>query len=351
MTSFVSALLASHGEFRRAKGGLAAGKRVAASLRVLAFPGLMRRMSDEGYVQNVGRKRGADGLPWDPFHFISHPGYLVRGYSLAQRFRAALHHYRYEAATFDDAMLRTLYSPQGFTVWSAEVDGHRFAMRIGLAGEETLEGDLYLRLFTDGQQVGSMNFVWADAAMFGGPSRPTIFITRCQTHTWPELQVFRSCFKQNSPPYFGLAALAAIGQALGMTELYAVHGLAQMHFEPKYESSFRNSYDEFWEKFNAERVRPEAFRLPLPLALRDLSELKSKHRSRAEGRRRAWGEVGEAAAATVARHLRAGASQAAAPAPADSAAPPNSQPEALCAAAVLAEGLEWLPAPLLQSMV
>ncbi len=351
MTSFVSALLATHGEFRRAKGASAAGKRVIASLRVLAFPGLMRRMSDEGYLQRVERKRGADGQPWDPFHFISHPGYLVRGYTLEQRFRVALHHYRFEAATFDEAMIKTLYSPQGFTLWSAEVDGHRFEMRMGLAGEETLEGDLYLRLFTDGQQVGSMNFVWADAAMFGGESRPTIFITRCQTHTWPELQIFRACFKQNSPPYFGLAALAGIGQVLGMTDLYAVHSLAQMHYEPKYESSFRNSYDEFWEKFSAERVRPEAFRMPLPLALRDLSELKSKHRSRAEGRRRAWGEVGEAAAAATARHLNGAPRPAAAPERADTPAALDPQAKALCVAALLAEGLEFAPAPLLLSLV
>jgi uncharacterized protein VirK/YbjX len=346
MTSFVSALLATHGEFRRAKGASAAAKRVIASLRVLAFPGLLRRMAEEGYLKRVERKRGADGLPWDPFHFISHPGYLVRGYSLAQRFRAALHHYRFEGTTFDEAMLQTLYSPPGFTLWSADIDGHHFAMRMGLAGEETLEGDLFLRLFTDGQQIGSMNFVWADAAMFGRPSAPTIFITRCQTHTWPELQVFRACFKQNSPPYFGLAALAGIGKLLGMTDLYAVHGLVQMHYEPKYESNFRNSYDEFWEKFSAERVQPEAFRMPLPLALRDLSELKSKHRSRAEGRRRAWGAVGEAAAAAMARHLRGAAPAPAAPERGD-VSTLDPQAKAMGAAALLAEGLEHLPSPLL----
>jgi uncharacterized protein VirK/YbjX len=315
MTTFVQAFAAMLGEFSRSKGPRAALFRALGSARALAYPGLMRQMSAQGYLRLVGRKRGADSEPWDPFHFISHPGYLARGYTLPQRFRAALHHYAFEASTFDEAMLKTLYSPQGFTLWTAEVDGHRFEMRMGPAGEESLEGDLYLRLFADGQQVGSMNFVWADAAMFGRQSRPTIFITRCQTHTWPELQVFRACFKQNSPPYFGLAALAAIGQALGMSELYAVHGPAQMHYEPMFESSFRNSYDEFWEKFSAERVSPEAFRLPLPLALRDLSELKSKHRSRAESRRRAWGEVGEAAGAAVSRHLHGAAHPAPAPSP------------------------------------
>jgi purine nucleoside phosphorylase len=38
MTSFVSALLAMHGEFRRTKGASAAAKRLIASLRALGFP-------------------------------------------------------------------------------------------------------------------------------------------------------------------------------------------------------------------------------------------------------------------------------------------------------------------------
>jgi uncharacterized protein VirK/YbjX len=292
MTTFVRALLAMHGEFRRAKGPSAAGKRVIASLRVLAFPGLMRRMSAEGYLRLVERKRGADGEPWDPFHFISHPGYLVLGFSLSQRFEAALYHYRQEAATFNEALLDQVYSLHGFELWSAEVDGHRFSIRLGLAGEEFLEGDLCVRLYADGRPVGTMNFIWADGAMFGGKSGPTIFITRCQTHTWPELAVFRACFKQNSPPYFCLATLAGLGKVCGLSELYAVQHQVQMSYLPQYASSFRNSYDEFWEKFSATPATPQAFRLALPLALRDLSELKSKHRSRAEGRRRSWGEVG-----------------------------------------------------------
>jgi uncharacterized protein VirK/YbjX len=177
-------------------------------------------------------------------------------------------------------------------------------MHLGLAGEDSLEGDLCVRLRADGRCIGSMNFVWSDRAMFGGDGGPTIFITRNQTHIHPELAVFRSCFKQNSPPYFCLAALSGIGLACGLTDLHAVHHAAQMSFEPKKESTFRNSYDEFWEKFNAQRVTPQAYRLALPLELRDLSELKSKHRSRAEARRRSWGAVGRSAGEAVARHLR-----------------------------------------------
>jgi len=351
MTTFVSALLAMHGEFRRAKGRSAALKRALASLRVLAFPQLMREMSAQGFLRLVERRRGHEGQPWDPFHFVSHPGYLVQGYSLEQRFKAALYHYRQEAATFDEALLGRIYSPEGFVLWSAEVDSHHFAMRLGLAGEGSLEGDLCVRLIVDGRSIGSMNFVWADEAMFGGPQgRPTLFITRCQTHVFEELAIFRSCFKQNSPPYFCLAALAGLGLSCGVSALYAVEHRAQMSYEPKYASSFRNSYDEFWEKFNARLVTPEAYRLALPLELRDLSELKSKHRSRAEGRRRSWGEVGQAAAASLARHLRGGGRP---PPPSQAPAPDSEQPgsqseqaKALVVAVLLADGAQTLYGPI-----
>jgi uncharacterized protein VirK/YbjX len=344
MTSFVRALLAMHGEFLRAKGPAAALKRAAGSLRALAFPALMRRMSAANYLCLTERKRGADGEPWDPFHFISHPGYLVQGFSLSQRFEAALFHYTQEAAMFNDGLLDKIYSRAGFELWAAQVDGHQFSMRLGLPGEEFLEGDLCLRLYADQRPIGTMNFVWADAAMFGGRSGPTIFITRCQTHTWPELAIFRACFKQNSPPYFCLAALAGFGQVCGLSELYAVQHQAQMSYEPKYASSFRNSYDEFWEKFNATPATPLAYRLALPLELRDLSELKSKHRSRAEGRRRSWGEVGQSAGAALAPHLRSGERAAR---QRSGAAALNLQVNLVCLAALAAEGLACLPSSLL----
>ena len=117
-----------------------------------------------------------------------------------------------------------------------------------------------------------------------------------------------------------------------------------MSYVPKYESSFRNSYDEFWEKFNADTpATPQAFRLPLPLALRDLSELKSKHRSRAEGRRRSWGQVGQSAAAAITPHLQSAALQVS---PVAQPVTSGVQANAIYAGALLAKGMESLGSPL-----
>ncbi len=296
--------MAMCGEFRRKEGSLAALKRTVGSLRALAFPQLLRKMSAQGYLQQVERKRANPALAWDPFHFISHPQYLIRGYSFSQRFEAALYHFDQEAAAFDDTLLNRLYSGQGFVLWEDNVDGHQFHIHLCQAREEVLEGDLCLQLIADGGCILTMHFVWSDGATFGQEPGPTIFITRNQTRTLRELAVFRECFKQNSPPYFCLAALSGLGLACGLKNLYGVQCEAQMSYVPTYASSFRNSYDEFWEKFNGQRVVPHAYRMPLPLQVRDLSELKSKRRGRAEMRRRAWGEVSQSAAAAIAKHLR-----------------------------------------------
>jgi hypothetical protein len=296
------------GDFYRTQGPVVALKRVGASLRALRHRRLLDQMADQGYLAHAQLRRGQEpGLPWDPLHFISHTDYLVKSLSLERRFEAALAHQRIEAALLAPALIQKMYSAEGVRLWEAEVEGHRFSLEIGLPGLELLEGDLRMRLIADGRGIGTVNFVWADAAMFGARSRPTIFITRNQTHMWPELDMFRTHFKQNSPPYFGIAALSGIALACGMNELYAVQHQHQVTFDGTYATSYFRSYDEFWEKFSAERATPFAFRLEVPLKLRDLSELKSKHRSRAESRRRAWGEVAQSASELMAAHLRRGA--------------------------------------------
>ena len=50
-------------------------------------------------------------MPSAGFHFVSHPGYLVQGLSLSQRFEAALFHYRQEAATFSDGSAPGMPAP------------------------------------------------------------------------------------------------------------------------------------------------------------------------------------------------------------------------------------------------
>lgn len=350
MTTLVRAFTEMTGDFARIKGPRAAAMRALASARMVAFPSLVRDMTAQRFLDAVARKRGIDGAPWDPFHCLSHPDYLVRGWSLEKRFRAALYHYRVESQAIDPALVERIYAPDGFTLWSSEVDGHAFSITLRLPPQDTVEGDLLLRLIADGRPIGNMCFVWADRAMFGdGPSRPAPFITRNQTHVHAELATFRACFKQNSPPYFLLAALAGIGLAFGMDEVYAIESTSQVSFEAQYESSFRNSYDEFWEKYNATRPVPEAFRLALPLQLRDLSELRSKHRSRAEQRRRAWGEVSQAATSALSGYWRGLPEMRAQPPSHDARTGPSGSAGsagACCAAALMPQALELLRLPL-----
>jgi len=76
--------------------------------------------------------------------------------------------------------------------------------------------------------------------------------------------------------------------------------------------------------------------------------LKSKHRSRAEARRRSWGAVGQSAGEALARHVR---NARRVPPQADAPLALDQPAKAVCAALLLADGFDWWHAPLLQAMV
>ncbi|MBI3768258.1 MAG: DUF535 family protein [Deltaproteobacteria bacterium] len=117
----------------------------------------------------------------------------------------------------------------------------------------------------------------------------TMFVTRNQTDRNAELERFRDTFKQNSPPYFCLAAVCGIAMANGMRAIFAVKDDAQIAYDTRYADSFRNSYSAFWRVFGAEEIDQQAYQMSIPLQLNPLADV--KHRARAVARRRNWLEI------------------------------------------------------------
>jgi hypothetical protein len=134
-----------------------------------------------------------------------------------------------------------------------------------------------------------MSFSYVDAKVFGLPSDSAMFITRNQTDRNEQLNRFRATFKQNSPPYFCLAAMCGIAMANGMPAIYAIKHDAQIAYEERYIAGFKNSYTDFWQQFGAQEVDHQAYRLDIPLPLAPLNEV--KHRNRAVARRRNWTQI------------------------------------------------------------
>jgi uncharacterized protein VirK/YbjX len=226
----------------------------------------------------------------DPFFFLTHRFYLSQRLKLAQRIDCAIHHYDYEERNRRPDYHEMVYGSLGLVLWQKTVDGTLYDLRLVATDDYRYEGDLSVLLFVDDDvRLCRMSFSYVNAGVFGAPSGPAMFITRNQTDRKQQLDRFRATFKQNSPPYFCLAALCGIAMANGMRTMYAIKHDAQIAFEERYLSGFKNSYTDFWLQFGASAVDHQVYRLDVPLRLAPLSQV--KHKKRAVSRRSNWTQI------------------------------------------------------------
>jgi uncharacterized protein VirK/YbjX len=260
--------------------------RLLAACRVFLFPSQLKRLWSLHFMQPYF----SHATHRDTFFFLTHHYYLSRYFSLAQRVDCAISHYTYEGQNYGLTYHRSVYrSPDGLVLWHRVVDDTRYTIKLGATEDIRHEGDLSVFLFVDDTRVCRMSFSYVNASLFGLAPGPTMFITRNQIDRNSALQRFRAAFKQNSPPYFCLAAVSGIAMANGMNPIFSVKDDAQIAYEKRFASSFRNSYSEFWKIFGAEESDRQSYRIPIPLQLSPLSDV--KHKARAVARRHHWQEI------------------------------------------------------------
>ena len=270
--------------------------------RLLARPAKLARLLELELVKDaLVPARGAEA-----FSFLTRARFLARPLALEQRVDCALHHYSYEQATFSSAYVDAVYRGEGLELWRAASEDRVFAIRLLVANDNLFEGLLSVVAFVDRQRVCVLSFSYVDAAIFGAPPGPILFVTRKQSGRHPEeQQAFARAFHHSSPPYFCLAALAGIALALGTRAIAAIRSDAHPSWQPEEAGAMRTSYDEFWAVFQATELDEKAYRIPLPLEPRDLAEVSAKHRRRAKLRRQHWSEVTESACVALRAHLAA----------------------------------------------
>jgi uncharacterized protein VirK/YbjX len=236
--------------------------------------------------------------------FLFSRQFIARTLGLEQRLGCALYHYRYEQASFRDSYVESVYSAGGLTLWRHPAADHVFEIRLMLGNDNLCEGFLSAVAFIDGQRVCVMSFCYVDAALFGWPAGPTLFVTRKQSGRHPEhLHFFAQSFKHTSPPYFCFAAIAGIARALGADEIAAIRSGAHPHYERDQAEVMQNSYDEFWKSLGACAQGETAYRLVLSHESGDPTQLSAAHRRRARKRREDRLAVEKSAAAAIREQL------------------------------------------------
>lgn len=233
----------------------------------------------------------------DAFFFISHRHFLSRDFDAAARLACVLDHFRFEQARFAPALLATLHG-EGLLLWRAVASEGCYEILLRANAATRHEGPLSLVLLHQGQTLHELSFAWVDAARFGPEAGcgAVLFATRNQSLPAgaPAQVRFRTDFPQNSPAYFGLAALNGVARALGQGRIIGVRDTCQIAFEPSYAASFRRSYDDFWLGFGGRPLGRHGFEMAVPAAVAPLADIKAKHRARARQRREHWRRIATA---------------------------------------------------------
>jgi hypothetical protein len=144
-----------------------------------------------------------------------------------------------------------------------------------------------------------MSFCYLDANIFGLRSQSTLLITRNQTDVTAARDLFDRNFKQSVPQFFCLFAVCGIAMSNGFKKIMAIRHDSQIAYDKKYESGFRNSYTELWERFGGVDVDGRTYLLDVPLELSPLSLVNPTHRRRARSRRRNWDEIAQSACSAL----------------------------------------------------
>ena len=265
--------------------------RFLAGGRILAFPSKLKRLWSLDLLKPYlcGQEKR------DTFFYLTHEFYLSKCFTLAQRIDCAVTHYSFERQNCGAAYHRAVYrSVRGLALWQRTVEGTHYAITLRATEDLRYEGDLSVLCWVDDVRVSRISFSYVPGSLFALPQQRIIFVTRNQTDRNAQLQLFRSAFRHNSPPYFCLAAIWGIAMANGMRDLLMIKEVAQIAYSDRYAVGFRNSYSAFWEGLGAREIpNRNAYHLSIPLSLTPVSHV--KHKNRAIARRHNWLEIATSA--------------------------------------------------------
>jgi uncharacterized protein VirK/YbjX len=236
----------------------------------------------------------------DPLMFMKREHYLSRFFGPRRRIDNVLLHYQHELDSFDETYRKHVYHEDGLVLFEDQVGDVRVSMRVAATGEHRCEGDLTVFIELNGQDACYVSYSFVNAACFGLPPGKTMFVTRSQL--MPAVQLFRRCYPHSSPQYFCLAAIAGIAMANDIRTIAVVKAEAQICYQAVHAESFRNSYCNFWGQFGARSIDHQAYLLDVPLSVRPLSSVLSKHRARAIERRKLWAAIAQRTEAAMRSH-------------------------------------------------
>ena len=266
-------------------------------LRVLAYREAHRKL----LALPVYQQFGATMLREDPFHHLSHRGYLRQGLTVRQRVQYVYQHYAFESRRWTDDYRRAVYGGPGLELWRSDGGGAVVTIRLEAGMRDVPEGDLSIVLSVDDAALHRINFSWL-ADTQDGTVTPFLALSQTGPRSWntEALFAFERDFPQSSPAFFCFAAVEGVARVVGCTAILAVRSHEQVGARKGHDTAqFKRSYDNFWRALGGWDCGRQGFLVPLPAHEKPLSKMSSSHRWRAQKRRRHWKAIEAATVETL----------------------------------------------------
>jgi uncharacterized protein VirK/YbjX len=241
----------------------------------------------------------------DLFHHLSRRHYLSKKLSVRERADSLLTHYRFEDTWFDLIYKQHVYRSGGLLLWSKNVNGTQFELKLSLANRYAAEGDLSVFLLVDHEPLHWISFSWVNGTFASSKSPVVPFITANHGRWRKDHDVrekYNAAFPLNAPIFACFASLQGLAQALGLTEMLAVSCEQQVCYVADSSRHFGNAYDAFWESVGGEKLEPHGYLLPVPQPMKPLTEIAAKHRKRSATKRELLKEISDSSHCVMAAH-------------------------------------------------
>ena len=230
--------------------------------------------------------------------------YCGKNFSLTEKLKTVLHHYRTVDQFFLDTFLPT--EREQIAVWGHVVNTHRYDIRIACS-DYPVEGELSLLFFMDDVMLYVISFTFIDASLKGmnaAKGSNGILIARVQGVRDTKLLVNTSSKDhfQSLPTFLLYAALQGIAKALNQQFIIGLCAESSLSFDSD-EDNYYGAYNAFWEKLGGHRVSKSYFELPVVQPAKQFSEVSARHRKRSIGRHELKKNIADQVEKTLSTYL------------------------------------------------
>ena len=226
------------------------------------------------------------------------PYYLARSFGDEEKSACARRHYDWLTAALPPAALRALFA-RALPLWSAEIDGARYAVTLRLEEWVAREGEMTLDLYAGATDLYFLSFTVVPASLFGLEARDALLVSRIQgaPDRFEGIRQATKALSDVAPRALLFAALTGLARAAGIRHIVGVSGENFLTFLPEKAEALHRQYDDFFLSLDAQGPQGGFYIVDTQAPPKPVTQVKAGHRIRTRKKRALKEEVASAATA------------------------------------------------------